>query len=107
MSYPPFHPEAPGSAPLSLTLTEFNAAFPTESEMVERKEGVGTRALQAAVVAFSNGRGGVVLIGVRDEGTVIGRELTQGVADDIHRVFREVRSRAATQSIPSMWKGGP
>ncbi len=91
MAYPPFHPKATGSPPLALTAMEFNAAFPSESEVVERKTGVGTRALQEAAVAFSNGDGGVVLIGVQDDGAIVGRELTQGVADDIHRVFREVR----------------
>ena len=59
-----------------MTEDEFARAFPSESELVERKRGAGGKALQEAVTAFSNGDGGVVLIGVDDDGGVAGREPT-------------------------------
>lgn len=70
---------------------EFADSFPAENEYVERKSGAGA-ALQDIVVAFSNTDGGVVLIGVDDGGRVIGRALTPGLEDDIHRVIRETAS---------------
>lgn len=69
---------------------ELAQAFPSESEVVERKTGVSGKAIQETVVAFSNGRGGVILIGVQDDGTVVGRDLSPGLADDLHRILREV-----------------
>lgn len=72
MSYPLFHPES-GRPPVS-TLAERELAleFPQEDRFVEFKEGFGQRRLQEAVVAFSNSDGGVILIGVRDDGLVKG-----------------------------------
>lgn len=49
--------------------TEFVRAFPRESSVVERKTGASGRPLQEAAVAFSNTEGGVILIGVGDDGT--------------------------------------
>jgi len=51
---------------------EFRAAFPSENEHVEFKEGLSTKEIRRAVVAFSNTDGGVVVIGTRDNGTVTG-----------------------------------
>jgi len=90
MAYPPFLPQSGGPLPVELTSAEFRAAFPAESEYVEFKRGVGGRPLQESVVGFSNSSGGVILIGVSDDGEPVGRELTPGLADDIHRVLREV-----------------
>jgi ATP-dependent DNA helicase RecG len=42
-----------------------------ESEMVEFKESLDREALETAA-AFANTRGGILLIGVRDDGTVRG-----------------------------------
>ncbi len=60
--------------------------FSCESDYVELKTGTSQRPLQDAIVAFSNVDGGVILIGVQDDGTVVGREMTAGVLDDIHTV---------------------
>ena len=61
------------------------AAFPAESDFVERKTSAGQKGLQRAVSAFSNAEGGVVLVGVDDDGTILGRALTPGVEDAIHQ----------------------
>jgi ATP-dependent DNA helicase RecG len=74
-----------------MSSSEFSAAFPSESEFVERKTGFNRTAVQEAMVAFSNTHGGVLLIGVDDAGAVVGREFTSGLLDDIHTALREAR----------------
>lgn len=74
-----------------MTEAEFAAAFPTESNYVERKTGVGGRT-PGEVVAFSNSDGGVILIGVEDDGNIVGRALTPGTEDEIHQRIRETNS---------------
>lgn len=92
MSFPLFHPESPAPRPLTMLLPEFQQAFPREGDYVERKSGFGSRALQQAVVAFSNSAGGVVLIGVDDSGSVLGKQLTQGMEESIHQAISEIRN---------------
>jgi ATP-dependent DNA helicase RecG len=55
-----------------LTEAEFQGAFPDEGSHVEFKEGVSPSRVQEAVTAFSNTEGGVVLVGVRNSGSVVG-----------------------------------
>jgi predicted HTH transcriptional regulator len=74
-----------------LTTAEFRAAFPEESSLVEFKAGVSGAQLQDTAVAFSNARGGVILIGVADDGTVRGRRLDAGTQDDIHGALATAR----------------
>lgn len=74
-----------------MSLAEFGTAFPSESEFVERKSGFNRTAVQEATVAFSNADGGVILIGVDDAGIIVGRELSPGLLDEIHRTIREAR----------------
>ncbi len=74
-----------------MTEAEFAAAFPEESTYVERKIGVGAK-LQHEAVAFSNTDGGVVLIGVDDAGSIVGRSLTSALEDDVHRRMREINN---------------
>jgi ATP-dependent DNA helicase RecG len=74
-----------------MTEAEFLAAFPTESAYVERKTGIGGR-VPGEVVAFSNTDGGVILIGVDDDGNIVGRALTAGTEDEIHQRIRETNS---------------
>lgn len=80
---PPFHP-ASDEAPRAVSTAEFRSRFPAESDYVERKTGVGQRPLAKAVTALSNTDGGVILIGVDDDGVVVGRSLTDGVENAIH-----------------------
>lgn len=91
MAYPPFHPATSTPVPLFMSVAEFGEAFPSESEFVERKSGFSRTAVQEAAVAFSNADGGVILIGVDDAGSVVGRELSPGLLDDIHQTMREAR----------------
>jgi ATP-dependent DNA helicase RecG len=74
-----------------MSAAEFAEAFPAESDLIERKRGFNRTAVQEAVVAFSNAKGGVILIGVDDGGTIIGRELSPNLLDEIHRSIGEAR----------------
>ena len=89
MAYPLFHPGSTDPQPIFLSREAFAGAFSSESEYIERKTGVSAATIQETVVAFSNADGGVILIGVTDSGEVVGRDLTQGVVDDLHRILRE------------------
>lgn len=89
MAYPPWHPSNRDPLPLVMELKDFVAAYPEESEHVEFKEGFSTQRLQAAVVAFSNTDGGVVLIGVNDRGQPVGRRLTGELEADLHQAVRQ------------------
>ena len=91
-TYPLFHPKSTRAAPLALTQAEFRAAFPGESDLVEFKTGIGRQAIQRVVTAFSNSSGGVLLIGVDDEGGVVGRSLTPGAEDEITRAILAVHN---------------
>jgi ATP-dependent DNA helicase RecG len=92
MSFPLFHPESLIPRLLALSHAEFDQAFPREDQYVERKSGFGSRALQEAVVAFSNSKGGVVLIGVDDTGGLLGKQLTQGMEESIHQAVATIRN---------------
>jgi ATP-dependent DNA helicase RecG len=70
---------------------EFQRAFPSESDVVEFKTGVSGEQIQDSAVAFSNARGGVILVGVRDDGEVAGRVLDAGTEDDIHQALQAAR----------------
>ncbi len=78
-------------AQLTLSLAEFRAAFPGESEHVEFKRGVSQEQTQNTAVAFSNAEGGVLLIGVDDDGSIAARALDAGAQDDIHRAMQAAR----------------
>jgi ATP-dependent DNA helicase RecG len=83
-SFPPFHPRS-AVRPTRLTGSEFTNLFPSESDLIERKAGVGQDPVAKAITALSNTEGGVILIGVRDNGEVAGRSLTEGVENAIHQ----------------------
>ena len=72
MAYPLFHPRSRRSPRAVLAQGEFAVEFPQEGVLVEFKEGFGQGRLQEAIVAFSNTKGGVILVGVRDDGSVKG-----------------------------------
>jgi ATP-dependent DNA helicase RecG len=91
LAYPLFHPESRAAAPLTMSVAEFRGAFPGESQHVEFKRGTSMEQLQNTAVAFSNAGGGVVLIGVQDDGVIAARALDAGTQDDIHRAMRAVR----------------
>lgn len=92
MSYPPFHPQRPGSLPLFLDGREFADEFPGEGVHIEFKQGVSERRIQDAVVAFSNTDGGVVLVGVSPEGRITGVGQPGEKARDIYHAVRDVQN---------------
>ena len=76
---------------MAMTAEGFRAAFPVESEHVEFKEGLSTKELRRAIVAFSNTDGGVIVLGVLDDASVHGFTLTsKGSAQLNNDVFGEV-----------------
>ena len=75
-----------------MTLDEFTAAFPGESQYVEWKEGTSGKPLQKAIVAFSNADGGVVMVGVNDRGKPIGRRLDEGARKTLWETINEIES---------------
>jgi len=89
LAYPLFHPRCRRQAPLTLSRDAFAREFPAEDAFVEFKTGVGTGQIQSSAVAFSNADGGVVLVGVGDDGTVVGRMLNPGTADAIHTAMSD------------------
>lgn len=80
---PPHHPES-ARAPAELSQEEFDAAFRAEGDYVEFKTSAGLKGLQRTITAFSNSEGGVILIGVDDDGGVLGRPLRPGLEEAIH-----------------------
>ncbi len=91
MPYPPLHP-ASRSQPSGFPSAEaFQRVFAEETDYVEFKTGTGNQPLQDAIVAFSNAEGGVIFVGVKDDGSIAGREPTQGTLDAISQAFRDTR----------------
>ncbi|MBI4897105.1 MAG: putative DNA binding domain-containing protein [Actinobacteria bacterium] len=90
-----------------MTQAEFEAAFPTESDFVERKTGVGHQPLGESIAAFSNTDGGVILIGVTDQGEVKGKDPTQGLQDKIHRIVGTIHDPGKYAIYPFRVCGTP
>jgi ATP-dependent DNA helicase RecG len=74
-----------------MTEAEFRLSFPEEGQHVEFKAGTSGSQLQDTAVAFSNADGGVVLIGVHDDGEIVGRPLDAGTQDKIHQAMQNAR----------------
>lgn len=91
LAYPLYHPASRRPTPLALTASDFKREFPSENQWLEFKSGVSQEQLQNTAVAFSNADGGVILIGIRDDGEVAGRALDSGTQDDIHRSLQAAR----------------
>lgn len=72
--------------PASLTAREFEHLLARETDRVELREGISRQRLQDTLVALSNTEGGVVLIGVRDDGSIRGRRRDPSLDDKIHDV---------------------
>lgn len=65
--------------------------YPAESDTVEFKAGAGVDPLQRSMAAFSNTRGGSVLIGVADDGRAVGVPDPSGVVARVHAATRDIR----------------
>lgn len=74
-----------------LSAGEFAELITRETDCVELRTGVSADKVQDAMVAFSNGEGGLILIGVKDDRTIVGRTLDQGTDDAIHAAARNAR----------------
>ncbi|HVC14031.1 MAG TPA: ATP-binding protein [Acidimicrobiales bacterium] len=85
-----------------LSTDEFAEMFPGEGDYVEFKQGLGIDALREAVTAFSNADGGVIAIGVSDDGHIHGHNLTGEALAKIHRLISEVHQagRYDIRSVP-------
>jgi len=90
MAYPLFHEAGPRELPSALTPAELAATFPAEDEHVEFSRTLLEPHIRDNVAAFSNTDGGVILLGVRNDGVL----LDQGADDEslarIHRTIAEV-----------------
>lgn len=92
MAYPLFHEAGPRDLPMALLPQQFAAEFPGEGDFVEFKQGLPETKLREAIVAFSNTDGGVVLLGVRDDGQVQGITSDGETIAKIHRSVAGVRN---------------
>jgi ATP-dependent DNA helicase RecG len=81
MAYGGFEPYRAEAWPTRLTLEEFAERFPSESDTIEFKQGLS--AIQESAVAFSNTLGGVIVAGVRNDGSIQGLRWTPAVEDKI------------------------
>jgi predicted HTH transcriptional regulator len=88
-------------------MEEFRRDFPEETNYLEFKQGVSRNQIQDTVVAFSNAGGGVILIGVADDGTVVGRQFDAGTVDSIHQVMRDVHDPGRYSLHDSKSMAGP
>lgn len=91
MSYPPFHAKSSLDLPGALAAEDFAVQFPSEGAHLEFKQGVPQNALQDAVAAFSNSDGGVILCGVKDDGSVRGLTIGPETEVKIHRIIAGIR----------------
>lgn len=91
LALPLFHPRRTGPLPLTIDGAQFRGEFPGEGPHVEFKSGVSGPQVQDSAVAFSNAEGGVILVGVADDGTLRGRRLDAGTMDDIHLALNSAR----------------
>jgi ATP-dependent DNA helicase RecG len=91
LSYPPFHPDGIAPNRLAMSAAEFKRAFPGEGQFIEFKRGTSSEQLQNTAVAFSNADGGVIVVGVGDDGQVLGRAADAGTQDAIHEAVQGAR----------------
>jgi predicted HTH transcriptional regulator len=74
-----------------MSAAEFKRAFPGEGQFIEFKRGTSSEQIQNTAVAFSNADGGVILVGVGDDGQVLGRSGDAGTQDAIHEAIQAAR----------------
>ena len=70
-----------------MSTSDFAQAFPGEDDHIEFKQGIPEEKVREAVAAFSNADGGVVLLGVRDDGVVTGLDVTGETEARVHRLI--------------------
>ncbi len=77
---------------------EFHRLFSEETDSVEFKEGLSS--LQDSMVAFSNSAGGLILVGVSDNGSIKGLPYSAAVEDKIRDAGRNAHSVAPIAIAP-------
>lgn len=76
--------------PSSFSARQFAEFVAREHERLELKTGLGRKPIQESMVALSNTDGGAIIVGVKDDRTVVGRRRDQGVDDNIHGAASDV-----------------
>ncbi len=82
--------------PLFMTTEDFAERFPSESHQLEWKSGISRKAIQEAIVAFSNADGGTIMLGVDDQGQPLGKELDEGLEKTLWEIIHEIESPGQT-----------
>jgi ATP-dependent DNA helicase RecG len=77
---------------MTMVPTGFAATFPGEGDFIEFKQGMPEQKIREAVAAFSNTEGGVILLGVRDDGAVQGMSVDGDTVARVHRTVAGVRN---------------
>lgn len=98
MPYPLLHPADPRPYPRTLTADELRIQF-REGRHVELKSGIGRGQIESSASAFMNADGGLVIIGVTDDGGIRGRPLDPGTQDDIHQRLRTIVGAAPYEIV--------
>lgn len=91
MTYPMFHELGPPQTPLMMSRAEFAREFPGEGDYIEFKQGIPESKVAEAVTAFSNANGGVILLGVTNQGQVAGINSDGETQGRVHRAVATVR----------------
>ncbi|MCY3569438.1 MAG: putative DNA binding domain-containing protein [Chloroflexi bacterium] len=105
MSYPMFHPLSLLDRTFEFTGEQFAAEFPVEGQHVEFKEGLSERAVRETAMAFSNAEGGVILLGVADNGTVRGANLKPESEVQLRNALQQVSNLGQHQLQPLVVDG--
>lgn len=92
MAYPLFHEAEPRPLPAAMARDWFSAEFPGEGQHLEFKQGMPEQKVREAVAAFSNADGGVILLGVSDDGQVHGLSVEGEAIARLHRTVASVRN---------------
>ena len=90
MSYPMFHPLSGLEPVLEFAGEQFAAEFAAEGQHLEFKEGTSERAVCETAAAFSNAEGGVILLGVADDGIVHGADLKLASETQLRNALQRV-----------------
>lgn len=83
-----------------MTSEQFETAFADESSFVEWKTGISRKQIQRAIVAFSNADGGVLMLGVDDDGRPTGKPLDAGLEKTLWEIINDVESPGPIEISP-------
>lgn len=98
LAFTAFDPARPQRWPKRLSREEFARSFPEETDTVEFKQGLSS--LQDSMVAFSNSAGGLILTGVKDDGSIVGLPYTAAIEDKVRDEARRLHSVAPIVVAP-------